>query len=231
SYLTWPVLGLIIGSVLFIFKNPKEKLLLITWFILPFVALAFFGKVLYPRFIFFMTLPLLILAAVFLDYIVGWVKTRVLSIIIILAVVAYPLFFIWQIIFNLYQAPIPKSDRGQYLNDWPAGGGVKEALDFFTNESQKGKIAIFTDGTFGLMPYSFELYLVDHPNVKIRGVWPLEKVPEEALETAKERPTYLVTNQLQKIPPEWSLKLLAEYPKGESKIFLRIFAVIPQRSP
>lgn len=230
NYLTWPILGLTGGAMLVFFKKPKEKLLLFTWFLLPFVALALFGKVLYPRFIFFMSLPLLVLAAVFLEQIATWAKIKLLFVIILLAVAAYPLFFDWQVLFNLYRSPIPKSDRGQYLNDWPAGGGVKESVDFFQSQAQKGKIAIFTDGTFGLMPYSLELYLVDHPNVQLKGVWPLEEITEEMLETANKKPTFLVTNQKQDIPSQWPLKELKRYPKGESKVFLRIFSVIPQKS-
>ena len=55
-YLTWPVIFLIIFSFLFSFRFMKEKILLFLWFVLPFIALAVFGKVLYPRFIFFMLL-------------------------------------------------------------------------------------------------------------------------------------------------------------------------------
>lgn len=227
-YLTGPILILVFGSLVSIIKNPKEKVLLFIWFLLPFVALALFGKVLYPRFIFFMSLPLGVLGAAFLGELFGWLKKKILFLAVILAVFAYPLFFDWQILFHLYQAPMPSSDRGQYLNDWPAGGGVKEAVEFFQGQAQQGKIAIYTEGTFGLLPYSFELYLVDHPNVKLQGIWPLEKIPQEVLESAKEHPTFLVTNQRQIIPQNWPIEFLSKYPKGESKVYLRIFAVTPQ---
>ena len=230
NYLTWPILILVTGSLVFIFKKPKEKVLLFAWFIAPFVALALFGKVLYPRFILFMSLPLLVLAAVFLDQVGSLLKNKLLFLLVLVIVLAYPLFFDWQILFNLYQAPLPQSDRDQYLNDWPAGGGVKEAVEFFQSQIQKGKIAIFTEGTFGLMPYSLELYLVDNPNVELKGIWPLEKIPDEVLEIARGKPTFLITNATQVIPREWPLKLIEQYPKGQNdKVFLRIFTVIPPK--
>lgn len=227
NYLTWPILILIIGSLVLIHKNLKEKLLLFIWFAAPFVALALFGKVLYPRFIFFMSLPLLVLAAAFLDQIFSSLRNKVVFLTILLALFAYPLFFDWQILANLYKAPIPKSDSGQYLNDWPAGGGVKEAVSFFQEQAKKGKIAIFTEGTFGLMPYSLELYLVDHPNIELKGIWPVEEISDEVLKKAGEKPTFFVFNETQGIPQNWPLRLLDKYPKGKSNVFLRIFAIEP----
>ncbi len=229
TYLTWPIIILALGPFLIFDKKFREKLILSIYFAAPFLALALFGKVLYPRFIFFMSLPLFILVAVTLAKMSALVKNKLLFLIVLLIFFGQVLFIDWQILFNLYQAPIPASDRGQYLNNWPAGGGVKEAVSFFQKEAQNNKIAIFTDGTFGLMPYSLELYLVDDPNVQLKGIWPLENITEEIVETAREKPTFLVTNQIQDIPASWPLRLLSEYPKGESNVFLRIFAIDLQK--
>src|SRR6185369_1384119 len=56
-YLTLPFLVLIASSFLVDRKYLREKILLFVWFVVPFVALAFFGRLLYPRFILFMTMP------------------------------------------------------------------------------------------------------------------------------------------------------------------------------
>ena len=62
-YMTWPVVILVIAS-LFISKSfVKEKLFLLIWFLAPALALTLFGKTLYARFIFFMIMPLLIIAS------------------------------------------------------------------------------------------------------------------------------------------------------------------------
>ena len=63
EYLKLPYLILIAVSFVFITKFTKEKILLTLYFLLPFVALALFGRVIFPRFIFFMSLMLLPLAA------------------------------------------------------------------------------------------------------------------------------------------------------------------------
>ena len=67
QYLTPSYILLILISLITLKNYFKEKLLLITYFVLPFVALALFGNLLYPRFIFFMTLFLLPLTAVGLE--------------------------------------------------------------------------------------------------------------------------------------------------------------------
>ncbi|MFC1646904.1 ArnT family glycosyltransferase, partial [Patescibacteria group bacterium] len=57
GYLTLPVFAISMAQV-FNGKKYKEKLLLYTYWLLPFLALGLFAKVLYPRFILFMSMPL-----------------------------------------------------------------------------------------------------------------------------------------------------------------------------
>ena len=54
----------------------REKVLLLIWFLAPFVALALFGKTIYPRYIFFMTLPLLPLVAYSFYHLLNRFKKR-----------------------------------------------------------------------------------------------------------------------------------------------------------
>ena len=114
------------------------------------------------------------------------------------------------------------------MDDWPAGWGVAESVDYLTGQAQKGKISVYTDGTFGLLPYAIEMYLVDHPNVTIRGIWPMPASPSAQMrEDAKTKPTYLILNQLQSIP-EWGLTLVGEWQKGNSKeVKLRLLQFTP----
>jgi len=80
SYSTIPMFLLIFISF-FLGGNKflKEKLLLLIWFVLPLAALALFGKVLYPRFILFMTMPLLVLSAFSLNYILDLFKNNLIK--------------------------------------------------------------------------------------------------------------------------------------------------------
>ena len=121
---------------------------------------------------------------------------------------------VFYLLFNPLYAPIPQADRGQYINDWPAGWGVREVNAFLLNQSRDQHITVVTEGTFGLLPYAIEIYLVNNPNITITGIWPLPaQIPESVAEAVKKEPTYLVVNK-DEVPIEWSATLLAQYQKG-----------------
>jgi hypothetical protein len=120
------------------------------------------------------------------------------------------------------KANIPVSDTSQYLTGWPAGRGVKESVDFFKKEAEKGKIYIATQGTFGLMPYSFEIYLIKNANIKIEGYWPIgDKIPAKVIEESKKNPTYFFFYQpcsscenIGVAPSSWGLKPILQIRSG-----------------
>lgn len=226
-YLTWPMWIAALLPALVFWKYGREKFMLYFWWLAPFVALALFGRVLYPRFILFMTMPLLVLASLTVDYIITrWGKT--LFGLALLAVLIVP--NVWTGFLLLTQpthALIPQADRGQYINDWPAGWGLKEVTGFILEESKKGKVVVYTEGTFGLLPYGLEIWLVDRPNIEIHGIWPLpDAPPSQVVESIKQYQTYLVMNEREDTPKEWNLSLVAQYPKGLRKDrSLRLFRV------
>jgi hypothetical protein len=101
------------------------------------------------------------------------------------------------------------------MDDWPAGGGVPEVVAYLKELVQHEKINVYTEGTFGLMPYAIEIYLVDNPNIKIKGIWPLpDVIPDTIKNEAIEKPTYLILNATQVAPTGWPLTLIGEYQKG-----------------
>lgn len=214
-YLTLPVFLAAFIPFFTRWKDRKERLLLFAWWALPFVALATFGKVLYPRFILFMSMPLLILAAWCMVRLWTIVKHPAIRWIGFMIIMGPSLFASYRIVTHPLLAPIPLADRGQFIEGWPAGGGVKEVVSYLKQEMKLGKISVYTEGTFGLMPYSLELYLVDNPNITIKGIWPLPaRMPEEMVRDALMMPTYFIMNQSQQAPPSWNLTLIREYEKG-----------------
>ena len=234
-YLTVPVVVLVLGSFIIHRKNYiAEKLFLFAWFFLPFLALGLFGKTLYPRFILFMTLPLLVLAAYSLHALLSGVKNQFYKIIILLLFTGIMIRTDYYILNNFSSAPIPKIDLEQYMTGWPAGGGVREAVEFFTEKSQKEKIYIGTQGTFGLMPYALEIYLKDNKNVVIEGIWPIkDTIPQNLLDNAKKMPTYVLFYQpcpqcvtLGGAPIAWPLKKVLDIEKRKDTHFT-IYQVIP----
>lgn len=227
GYFSWPVIFLITGSFLFSHKFVKEKTLLFIWFLLPYLALALFGKVLYPRFIFFMLLMLIPLGAFSVGKLAEIFKNKIVFIFLCLLFFLFNLRADFFILKDPARAPIPKSDLDQYVNGWPAGGGIKETINFLNEKARKQPIYIVTEGTFGSLPtYAVEIYLGEKKNIGKRGIWPLpEKIPSDLLQKAKTMPVYLILNPTQNAPSGWPLKLIARYQKGISSTYLSLYQI------
>lgn len=232
TYLTWPFFLLIIGSLFISYKFTKEKILLILWFAIPFTALALFGRVLYPRFIFFMTLSLLPLIALAVNELFFRIKSKILFFTFLLIISFFAIRSDYFIISDFARAPIPKSDLGQYINDWPAGGGIKEIVEYLEKEAKRGKIYVASLGTFGSLPtYSIEIYLGDNKNVEKRGIYPVpSEIPKDLIEKSKSLPVFVfISNQheFEESSKNWPLKLILEYKKGIGDAYSRLYQVKP----
>ena len=227
-YTTIPVLLFALTSF-FIGKNLREKLLLLVWFLAPFTALGIFGKTLYPRFIFFMTVPVILLASFAVITLMQRFKSRVISIVILLLVLSFSVYADYFIIFNISKAPIPQADLGQYINSWPAGGGVREMVAFFEKEAKKGSIYVATQGTFGSLPTnSMEIYLGENKNIETRGIYPLpSQVPADLKKLAQTMPVYYVFNDSEYAPEDWPVTLVGKFQKGNGDRHLSIYSVNP----
>lgn len=213
-YMTLPLFIAAFMPLFTRWEKSKERWLMYFWWILPFVALANFAKILYPRYILFMIAPLIIMASYTMVSL--WDKNKnslVRSLII--GVCLLPSIYVTSfVVQNPKEAPIPPADRGQFIEDWPAGGGVKEVVSYLDAEASHQKVHVFTEGTFGLMPYAIEIYLVDYLNVKITGIWPLPiEMPIEIAKSASNSATFFVLNETQ-IPPSWPMTLIGEYEKA-----------------
>ncbi|MBI3984712.1 MAG: glycosyltransferase family 39 protein [Candidatus Levybacteria bacterium] len=238
EYLNIPYIILIAVSYLLITKFTKEKIFLTLYFALPFVALALFGRIIFPRFIFFMSLMLLPLAALGLEELISFMEKRiklslpktVYTIVLTALFVSYPLFVCLQFAASPINSKIAYADNRQYINSWAAGWGVKESVEFFRDKAKTQKIFVATQGTFGLMPQAMELYLINNKNITIKGYWPVDNVSKEVLEMSKKMPTYFIFYQkeLQVMPQDFPLKLVFEVRQGDRDSFYRLYQVIPR---
>ena len=241
TYLTPFFTFLIFISFVTIKRFPREKLLLTAYFILPFIALALFGRVIFPRFILFMSISLIPLVSLGLveviDYANKFLQKRkinsyyAVSGLVITFFLLYPLKVSLDFIFSPSEAKIADADIRQYITDWPSGGGVSESIEFFESASRDQEIFIVTEGTFGLLPYGLEIYLGNNPNIRIKGYWPIEQFPEELLEQSEKMPVYFVFYQPcpgcgfpGDAPDDWPLRLIKQYEKSEN-IYLSIYLV------
>jgi len=210
----------------------REKLLLLAWFIIPYIGFALDGKTVYPRYIFPMTLSLLPLAAFTLVMIAKKFQGWKLYLLVFLTI-SYSLFTDFLILYNFAGSPIPRSDKSQYLTGWPSGVGVKETEDYLAERAKANHIYVATEGTFGLMPYALELRFFDNPNVTIKGFWPINITPpEELLTAAKKYETYILFYQdcpdcegTGVAPSTWPLEKVLQAKKIEPGVYLTLYRV------
>lgn len=234
-YMTLSGTLLVVLSFIIDRKFLREKIFLFFWFLVPFLALAVFGKTLYPRFIFFMTIALLPLIAFSVFKIKDIIKNKILLFGVLALLLFLPLRSGYLIVNNFPEAPIPFADLEQYSNGWTSGAGVNEIVGFLEKEARDKKIFVGTQGTFGLMPYALELYLVDNKNITISGFWPIdETLPKKLDEVRKQIPTYVLFYQPCNIcknigdpPALWHVTLVSSYKRGIGTTYLSLYRINP----
>jgi len=220
-YIIWEmgfILGLIglAGLVELIKKNKKLGLYFLMWIILPFIAIVFFTKVLFPRYLIFFASMLLALAAYFLTQ-----KKRhaLFFILIFLSVV----FFDTTMLFAHRFIPFPAVDRGQYIEGWPAGWGIKETMQFAREKSKEKPVVIIAEGNFGMAYDVLDVFLKPNDKIIIKGYWPLdERQLYENQPLLKNNYVYVFFSHREEFPESWPLRLIEriDKPGGQSDFHL-----------
>lgn len=236
--------GLLLFVGLLVFKKEwREKAVLVIYFLLPFIYLALFGKVIFPRFIYFMSLMLLPIIGWGLNFILNGVAyflkkrdaqfVRFTKIGVVLLFILYPLYTSLIFAVDPIHAPIAGTDNVQYINGWNAGWGVDKSIEFFKKEAVDKKIFIGTEGTFGMMPFALELQLVDNSNIVLKGYWGFDKtLPDEALMYAKKMPAYFIFYQPnhrdQLAEHLYPLKEVFRVKQGTTSYYYSVYQIIPR---
>lgn len=238
--LTLPVMLLVILGLVLTFlsresplslrRHSKSVFYLLFFSFSQFLAFAALGKVIFARYLLFLTPPLLTLAAAAVAKICTYTQKTFWLFIFFLSFSLAAGSLDLLILTDPLRAPIVKSDKDQYINGHSAGWGVPEVISYLQKESRTQSIFLGTQGTFGLMPASFELYLWDNKNIKIRGYWPVSRVPDEVVEIAEKMPTYFIyyESDASQIPQQDNLQLLEKYQKGSSDKYMYFFRVLPK---
>lgn len=222
SWITLIFLGFLIG---FLKKETRIFYLFLTFFV-PFAALAVFGRLVYPRFIFFMVLPLLPIIAYSSLTLTRGLKSPPAKLALVFVIFSYPLVNSFYIITRPTAAQLPKIEAEQLLNSWPAGFGVKEVVSYITEQSKTKKVYLATEGTQGLFPYALELYFVGNSNVTIKGYWPVQDIPVEVREKAKTMDTYFIYKDTLSPPPQKNVKEILRIRRGIGNSYLILFQII-----
>ena len=112
-----------------------------------------------------MIMPLLVLVAFSLNFILDSVKTKLLKAGVFLAFVIFMLRSDFFILTDFANASISRSDTDQFMNEWPAGGGISEVISILSTYAKTQKIYVASGGTFGSLPtYAMEIYLDENKN-------------------------------------------------------------------
>ncbi|MBI5356973.1 glycosyltransferase family 39 protein [Candidatus Collierbacteria bacterium] len=219
SYATYPLMVLFIVGMIYGLKKHRVKTLFLSlWFLVPFLALASFGKVLYPRYLLFMLAPLIPISVLGIKYL--FILIRNYSYLFVFILFIYPAYFSYKIIYDPISAPLPLVDRFQLLDDWPSGYGIREVIDYINQRSKTEKIFVGTEGTFGLTPAALDIYLKDNKNVEVKGYWPVDTSIQELTEIALTgKPTFLLLKDTQVPKPEWPVDIVGKWRKGKGEVY------------
>lgn len=236
TYLTLPFSVLVLSAFLVGKKYWRELLVLLAWFIVPFIISALFFRLAYPRHILFTTMPLLVLGSFAFYHVIRlapkfWMKLLIPVVFLVMFVIND-----YHLITDFSKAKVPIPDRGQYITGWPSGFGVAETVAFLEEQSQTQKVYVATEGTFGLMPYALEIYLKDNPNITVKGFWPInDTIPEEVLEASRTMPTYFVFYQdcpactaKGLAPQSWNVDTVISLQKIETDTYYTLYQIKSQ---
>lgn len=229
-YMSPPLFILFLSSAAYVlYKKNLKGIYLLLLISAPLLAELLFNKVLYVRFVLFYFPFIIILTAFISDLLIQKIKIPdKIKIFIFALILIWPSINSFLLITKPASAQLPKNDSDQYLNNWPAGYGVEETVQFLKSESKDELIYVATEGTFGLFPYALNIYFYKQPNIEIRAFWPLnpEDIPTQIYDMAEENKTYVIFNQTQKEVINPRLEFISSFQKGVGESHLRIYKVI-----
>lgn len=206
----------IAGFVMLARHNPRLALYLGLWIILPYVAITAFAKVLFPRYVLYLASFLTIAATYFFIS----VKRQNICRLVALGYVASVGYFSYTIMFAPAAIPLPPVDRGQYIESFNAGWGVKEIVQYARDEvSTTGRpVKFLAEGNFGVIGDMLESSINrNDAQIVVAGYWPLGL--EQLLENQKDLDTHTVLivfshkQSRSEISSDWPVKYLKTYTK------------------
>jgi len=206
------------GLLLNFRKYKSEILLLSTWVFIPWFASAEYAKVFTARYILYILPYLVILAAsVFIMSRKGILKVFLFAFVMHATIVNI------QILGNVESAPLPRSERSGYLEEWTAGTGIKEISEYIREQAKNlpagRQVIVGTEGYFGTLPNGLQVYLNDIPEITVIGTGlDFTEVPESLIESKEAgNKTYFVVNSTRFLvnPEDVGLKVIKVYPKAE----------------
>lgn len=217
------VIGLI-GLIELIRRNEILGIYFLLWIILPLTAIIFFTKVLFPRYLIFFASILLLLCSFYLSRI----KINKLKTVFFLLIFLSVSYFDYTIVFDYKNIPFPPVDRGQYIEGWPAGWGIKETMEFAREKAKEKPVIIIAEGNFGMAYDVLDVFLKPDDRITLKGYWPLNKETlEEHQPLLKDNNIYIFFPHREDFREVWPMKLVRkiEKPGGRSSFYM--FKLVP----
>jgi len=217
-----PFIG-IFGLFLLMKKNWRLSTYLLLWILIPYSIIATFSIVLYPRYVNFIAM-LLIVPATYAVTRANKVFARAIIIIYIMFVG----YFNYTILFDFKKIPFPEIDQGQYINGGNSGWGAQEIIEIAREKAKIKPVIILAEGDFGMSGDVLSVFVNQNDRINIKGYWPLNK--ETLISQQKE----LADNQVlvvyiykKSYEPDLPLKLIKRFPKPKSETSMDLFELTP----
>jgi len=210
-----------LGAIVGFKKFRKETLVLLLWSLIPVFTQAMYAKVFTTRYVLFSFPGLMILAA--LTFLTKGEKLKKILVVGLIFFIFHSLYINRLILADIEAAPLPRTMRSGYLEEWTAGTGIREVSAIIREEyrqSPQQKIVVGTEGYFGTLPDGLQAYLNDLAEITVIGVGlDFGEIPSSLLESVKAgNKTFLVANssrlKFKKDFENYGLKIIAVYPKA-----------------
>lgn len=189
------VVGLL-ATALALFRRRRLELLLVFAWIFPLAVFVLGAGIWYPRYVVFITVPFLSLAAGLLAEIHARARRRgaraaalALATMVLVPAIVWDARYLQQ----PYSARLPEVDRWQYVEGWASGYGWRESFELLARERDEtaGPLRVVTERQH----WTLKAYFIGWPDVAVKG-FDLESLPriEHALAWVGEGQGWLVTS-------------------------------------
>ena len=213
----------IIGLIALLKNDFRLGLYFSIWLLAPYLAIAGFSRVIFPRYLIFLAT----LLTIFCAYLLSNLKSKLIKLILLIIFLSISGYYAYGFYFNPSVIPFPEIDKGQYVEGETAGFGAKEIMEFARVKSKEKQVVILAEGDFGLIADVLNVFLKDDDKINIRGFWPLdEKTLLDNQKELKENLVYVVFSQKKEFPTNWPIKLIKKYDKPGLRTAYYLFELI-----
>ncbi|MGB9883546.1 MAG: ArnT family glycosyltransferase [Microgenomates group bacterium] len=213
-------------------KNFWLALYFLLWIILPYGPMSFFMRLLSIRYTIFLAPLFIVGTAYFINYLFLNKKNFIKKSILILIAYLFTLYFSYTVIFAYDTIPFPplpspSVDRGQYIEGWPAGWGIKEFMDFAREKSKEKPVIILAEGNFGMSADVLDVFLKRDDKITIKGYWPFDEKPLfEHQSLLDKNYVFVFYSHRNQFPSSWPLKLIKKIKKPGNQSQFYIFQLV-----